>query len=284
MNILERIKDSHTICCGPYIGEFGWELFGWQGYLRALKKKYSDKKIIVACQPGHDILYTDFASDIRHFDPHSGDPDTYRRSGFEISKVMCDRLFPERVDDPDVLHIFPPTALMQDFIRAMTETGGAKYIDFDVNVYRDYDILIHARSTSKLNTEYRNWHVNKWDALIGKLWDRGIRMASIGTKGGAYHMRGTYDLRGITLRDLVSHIKGTKLVAGPSSGPMHLASLCKTPHVVWTASQTVQLIKNRDRYETLWNPYNTPVTVIDNEGWQPSVETVYNSIVKMLRE
>ena len=57
---------SKILVAGPWIGEFGWELFGWQGYIRAISKNYV--RTICISRPGHGVLYTDFAEFVA-FDP-----------------------------------------------------------------------------------------------------------------------------------------------------------------------------------------------------------------------
>jgi hypothetical protein len=48
------------------------------------------------------------------------------------------------------------------------------------------------------------------------------------------------------------------IVIGPSSGPMHLASLCGAPHVTWTDKAST-----KRRYLGGWNPHKTPCIVLD---------------------
>ena len=43
----------------------------------------------------------------------------------------------------------------------------------------------------------------------------------------------------------------TRVVIGQSSGPMHLASLCRVPHAVWGHHRLYQ------RYADTWNPHKT---------------------------
>ncbi len=66
-----------TLLAGPWIGEFGWELFGWQGCIRILAKKYDE--VIVIGRTGHDFLYGDFADIYIDFDP----------KGWECSGSNC---------------------------------------------------------------------------------------------------------------------------------------------------------------------------------------------------
>ena len=55
--------------CGPYVGEFGWELFHWSGYCRALSRHFDETTIIT--RPGRDFLYEDFAN-VENYSPPSG--------------------------------------------------------------------------------------------------------------------------------------------------------------------------------------------------------------------
>ena len=47
-----------TLFAGPFIGEFGMELFTWQGHIRELSKKFD--KTIVSSRPMYKFLYKDF--------------------------------------------------------------------------------------------------------------------------------------------------------------------------------------------------------------------------------
>jgi hypothetical protein len=70
--------------------------------------------------------------------------------------------------------------------------------------------------------------------------------------------------------------------AGHSSGPLHLASLCGTPHLVWTNRKTYGMGKtSREKYESWWNPLRTPVTVLDS-GFDPTVDEVAGLIARQL--
>ena len=43
---------------GPFIGEFGWELCYWQGWLRKIKKDFLQKDELIICSyPGRYPLY-----------------------------------------------------------------------------------------------------------------------------------------------------------------------------------------------------------------------------------
>ena len=50
------------LLAGPWVGEFGWELFGWQGFLREHVQKNKYDEVIIASRPGHEVLYSDFCT------------------------------------------------------------------------------------------------------------------------------------------------------------------------------------------------------------------------------
>ncbi|MBT5940202.1 MAG: hypothetical protein HOG95_09740 [Rhodospirillaceae bacterium] len=55
---INKIESEAPVFFGPFIGEFGWELMCWQGWVRRVcEKYYSDRKVIVSSQKEHSALY-----------------------------------------------------------------------------------------------------------------------------------------------------------------------------------------------------------------------------------
>lgn len=259
------------IIAGPWVGEFGWELFGWQGYLRYLSKTNEDQ-IVVISRPGHRHLYNDFCVEFIEYDPGGQETD---------ASTLRDELNRDKINQ--VIEDYKSKGY--EHLKGSNSYYGENqsFVQFGYNDFCDviekFDILLHARSTDKCGTNYRNWPDIKWAQLCMKLSD--YKIGFIGSKEGSKNFN-EIDLRGLRLSMLCYIMRHAKVIVGPSSGPMHLASLCSTPHVVWSAKNTVALIDNRKRYETEWNPLKTKVNFIDEEGWDPNVETVYNKIIEFL--
>jgi len=57
----------NILLAGPWVGEFGWELFCWQGYIRKLSKNYNKTYIIT--RKGNEFLYEDFIDGYFNYDP-----------------------------------------------------------------------------------------------------------------------------------------------------------------------------------------------------------------------
>lgn len=129
----------------------------------------------------------------------------------------------------------------------------------------DYAIIVHARAReSSLPFGGANYPAESWAEVLGPLAAAGLKIATVGSLKASIRLDGAADLRGLPLDHIMDAMAGARLCMGPSSGPMHLASLCRTPHLVWTGDRFQAVIKgtNETRYKSLWNPLKTPVKVI----------------------
>ena len=255
-------RRSDTLFAGPWLGEFGWELMSWQGFVRKLSRNYS--KTMVFCPQGREALYADFAAEIiSHSFRGTAECDGVREQPVwsEALEAASARA-PEGAD-----HLLPlgfqPRA-RQEFI-AFGKPSAAQ---------QGPDVLFHPRGRN-FGTA-RNWERAKWEELLAGLSAAGYRLGCIGVRSATLDPAGDFaDLRDLPLEKTMDHIASARLVIGPSSGPMHLASLCRTPHLVWTdAGRYMRGHTNRFKYESLWNPFATPVRVLDTYGFDPPVEAV----------
>jgi len=247
-----------TLVAGPWIGEFGWELFCWQGFIRKLSRSYD--KTIVYSRKGHDLLYTDFA-EFREHDPVATNINGWRNEGAvpfvkpEGEYDYIDGTFNigfnyRGVDFKDNSLFFA-----QEFVPySALKTG-------------EYDVLLNVR---KKCTD-RDWDRSKWFHVINDLEDRGYKIACIGVSEFSEKIEGVDSMMDIPLSELAGVMKGCKLVVGPSSGVMHFAALCETPHLVWSSEF------NRAKYETLWNPFKTR-NIFVTGGFNPDSRQILDTI------
>lgn len=246
-----------TLFAGPWVGEFGWELFCWQGRLRAIADQY--ERVIVSSRPGHEALYEDFAHEFVPFTPPNGQPDCHRMHGYDGTA------FSHLV--PDGVEWMNPWDLKADWSSGPPVVRDQYFIQFGTATPYKYDALIHARERKTCSE--RNWSRDNWLELYSALpssWTIGW----IGTRDEAFAhpAKSSLDLRGLPLRDLIQEIRAARLVLGPSSGPIHLAALCGTPHVVWSGNY-----RDVPRYSKLWNPFNVAHAMLTT--WQPNVGDVF---------
>lgn len=251
----------HTACiladCST--AEFGWETAIWQAKVRYLRSQ--TQKLIVATTAGREALYERCGVDqfVVHNVPMVRDVwrpvmiydhDAWRRHGDALRRVT---------------HSTPGTRRITAGNTSVARFSA--YIRYGEGTPKSNYVVLHARNRAATTAHARrhNWPKQKWDKLAAALLADGIPVVAIGTPEEALLPAGAEDARGIPLEDTIKLLAGAQLVAGPSSGPLHLASLCGTPHVVWTDRAYNGSIgaTNRVRYENLWNPLRTPCVVLD---------------------
>ena len=267
-----------TLFAGPWYGEFGWELLSWQARLRKLSRSHDHT--IVCSFPTSEALYTDFADEI-HFHYIKGRKDTHRMDKVEtnIKEVHAfqNSIVPQAGANMTVIRpagYIAPGAL-QEFIRYGRASNAPK---------KDL-IIIHARSRTKSGGKgaKRDWEKKHWVGLVNWLHQQGYEVGAVGVPHSTYDLYGVIDFRYKELQVQMDCLSAAKLVVGTSSGPMHLASLCGAPHLVWTADHYASVIKatNVQRYLDVWNPLHTPVCVL-NGTWHPKPEYVADEIQRFL--
>jgi len=254
----KKIKKNKKLFAGPFLGEFGWELFCWQGYIRYLSKDYDHTTVV--CRSGHHALYRDFADKILEYEPPEYNPNCQYNKG--------DNGILPSPPDSSYDHI-PTNSVHAPSYQAGNGTFDSRYPQIfhqyqNVNKnLNQFNVIIHARSrvdSGGIKTDNRNLSEDNWNIIVSHLKDSGFSVASIGHPSASLHIKETEDLRGISLDDLVSYFCTCKFVMGPSSGPMHLAALCSSDLIVWSGD-----INNKYRYETAWNPFKNKVSYIN--GW-----------------
>lgn len=97
----------------------------------------------------------------------------------------------------------------------------------------------------------KSYPEDKAAKLVEMLVANGWRVACAGGPDNRTY-DGATDIRSLPLDWLCPVLRGVGVVIGPSSGPMHLASLCGAPHVTWCDHSPI-----RRRYEKTWNPFET---------------------------
>ncbi len=259
---------------GPWTGEWGWELCSWNPSLRHIAKDYDH--ITVEIQPGMEYLY-EFADEILinprkpNYDMYKGDPS---KPAFK---------------PPQGVHSITPGVFWNRHARK--EFRSIKVAGRDKN--------LHPKEWKRLGTEKSNkvadvmcafrgpkrfkgrsypekqYPEEQCIALATKLLEAGYSVACYGCPENLY-VDGTIDYRNAPLADLCGALAQSRVVVGPSSGTIHLASLCGAPHVTWYGRPVVSM----ERYMSYWNPFSTPATFLD--GKAPPVEKAFQHTVERM--
>lgn len=258
------------LTAGPWFGEFGWELMCWQGFLRQLSDNYDH---VTVCAPAqHEALYTDFA-DV--FISHKLDNAADCWRGLDHKGEMAKIKLELRALNGELVE---PTGLVPLNKQRFVKFGDATRVKFGAK----FDVLIHARGT--FGKHKHGWSPAHCDQVVKLLQESGVTVGAIGTR--AHCPDAVADYRNFPLQEVMHMMAAAKVVIGPSSGPLHLASLCGTRHVVWTDSRRWSAARctNRQRYESVWNPLGTPCHIIDQYGWMPPVNEVLKTTLEALTQ
>lgn len=248
-------------------GEFGWELMVWNPHIRFLSYQYD---FTVITRSDRVFLYEDFAKKIITYDWFI-DSDGYKFNVDDPNKFN-DLIKEEqlKIYQPHPVG-FHPTSNGFTINEVLFNQRTFKEFTSNTSISK-HDLIIHPRMRSI--GEQRNWEYDKWKELTDRLKEN----YSIGIIGKDDESMIIDDLPYYSSYDYpitINLLNNAKMVIGQSSGAMHLAALCKAPHFVWSSEY------NRERYEKLWNPFNTPVHFIP-AGWNPSVDKIYNELIKVL--
>jgi len=276
------MPEKNGVIFGPWVGEFGWELFAWQAHCRTISRSYD--YCVAISRPENQILYSDFCDMFLPFDPPSeGVSDSHMNSAIKDFDLAQ---FAQACISPDILGSFdwswirpqkfghPP----YDHWRAPVPIEGVGDIIPHYRLLKGsyecnkVDIVVHAR-----NREIRgidNWNIRKWQKVVSALSEN-FSFASIGTTKSSVHVEGTLDCRGDSTEATVGMLNYARCIVGPSSGPMHLATLSGCPQVWWTSNPN----QNFSRYKHTWNPFGIENSML--QGSDPSVESVVNEILNM---
>lgn len=246
---------------GPWVGEFGHELFNWQGLLRSAAREYD--RVVVASRRGHGVLYEDFASEYVEFESNAED----------CSYAANSAVRPEKCNIPEMFSLPPDCDVILPSRIPRCQPVYARY--GHAGAHGGYDIVLHVRQILGKSKSRRNWPLARWEELLPRLREMTASICCIGRSTGAACLDRVADERDVPLGRLADILANSRLVIGTSSGPMHFASLCGCPHVVWTGEPYVA-----HRYRKAWNPFNTPeLTLLMDDAKADDVKDAVRRIV-----
>lgn len=262
-----------VLLAGPFVGEFGWEVAQWQGYVRFLSRFY--EKTIIVSRPENAYLYQDISPHFISHDPGGYDTEFYycaNQMPFETSSFdLADHL------DPKVVGKFLSNYLTQEyFIYGKT-----------VAQIEGFDVVIHGRNIPAegglVSKSYRNWPREYWKDLCDLLLTEKLRVAAIGIPTLSVCLPGVTDLRSYSLEMQCQVLYRSRVCVGPSSGAMHLASHSNCPVIIWSDRHGgTQFGGTANRYLFSWNPHRSDAIAIIDDAWAPEPQFVFRQIMDMI--
>ena len=267
---------SNVLYAGPWNGEFGWELCSWNPLVRRTALEHD--RVIVETVPGSEYLY-EFADEIIT-NPRQPNYDMYRGTSvnpIQPPKNPYTNLNPmqhwKRGASIGAAQSCPTGAAPIMSGRAefnAIKRGSRIEGSLPPREWRVYgtekphyvaDIMCAFRGPKTFKGKSypeKQWEEQRCDELVEMFKVEGFTVACYGGSDN-YLAPGAIDYLDQPLDELTGALSQAKLSIGPSSGTIHLASLCKTPHVTWYGRPNISM----DRYMFYWNPFKTAVTFIN---------------------
>lgn len=273
---------SRTLLIGPWSGEFGFEVALWAPHARARSRAFD--RTIVACEPGHEALYDDFASDFIRYPCPS-----------EVVVRDCEFGHTTEALGTHAPHVDPPKlatcdewlnpnhlrrVMVWNHEHLMHIPGLWQPKQWRPRFMGSWNtVVIHARSGFKQPN--KSWPREKWIELVDRLYTQAVAHVVVvcGTEAGAFHVERCASVIGNSVEDLASQLRVARMMIGPSSGPLALASHCGVP-CVWWADDTqpaAQLYDTEGPVGANWNP-NHIKHHRAAVSWDPSVDEVWTAV------
>lgn len=267
LRVLALRPPGDTLIAGPFTGELGWELMEWQGFVRRLKRAY--RKTVVISYPNSQCLYEgcDFwphSMPLKDSGPGYGNWPRKRMLDLAARCAADLKLTSFRVCLPVYLNKISRSVL-----------GGQEFLSPRElrQAHADFDIAFHFRDFQRAGDDYKNYPLDQAAEIVRHCLAKGWRVCCIGHPDMAACPPGAQDCRSAGLSETLQTLARVRIVAGGSSAPMHLASLCDLPIVVWTGPPFTV-----DRYFGSWNPHGSKVFLVSDKGFRPPVDSIIEQL------
>ncbi len=272
--VRQRLLPRRHLLAGPYVGEFGYELLQWQGYVRARRAHY--ESVHVLTYPGRDYLYE--GCTVHYHDVDLRDAGYHYGWMAVAERKAMAAAFAEKIGLRDY-DVFDTTLLCSRYhnmlfwkqdLRLLRETpleGGLR------------DVAFHFRAINKEGPDQtRNYRQESALELVELGRRAGWRMMCVGHPDYSFCPEGVEDQRKLDLRETVAAMCSVRLLAGELSGPFHLANLCGLPTAFFADGQW--------RIDNClgWNPFRVPLYVIANDTMQPPASQAFQKIQESLED
>lgn len=291
--IENELKKKDNIVFGPFIGELGWEILRWSGFVRWYKKTNPEKNIVVSTRSDRYDLYHNSVDDIDLFrienDYVNYTPNCYK----------CDTL-PDKMYDLIIhginkkypgYYIFDPKKFACN-----RNMFNFQEMDFNYTPHEDNSKIIRKVVKENLNkkiitissrhredskrTSKRNWGLNNWEELYNFLNITNKYLVFVAGVSPTYHKARSVYNNLINLEDYKSNvnlisdigltieaIKQSDMVIGTQSAAILLSNLLKTPTFFWG--------DEIERHAVVENIFSTPCFYLEDLFYKSSSVDVY---------
>lgn len=273
----------------PCPGELGWLACNFVPHVRQVVDTERPQRAIVHVRASYEALY-EFATDIETFDYHAdctegnafvlSRPDAYKT--YKAHVARCEAVAESLRASGDVVVVRLPASKyryhrFKDRCKLFVPLKAMPIRDDLVGA-----VVFHVRwltrspqknTRPEMLTVAAEWaHKTRVPLVVVGRFDK--------SGGAQFVLRDVVNFtNSTTVGELIALIANAALVVGSSSGPMHLAALARTPHVVWGGGRNDVV----ERYQKKWNPFDTPVRVLSKDFGFKDAKKLRNAISELYR-
>ncbi|MCK5018188.1 MAG: hypothetical protein KAS32_14120 [Candidatus Peribacteraceae bacterium] len=305
----DGLKKHNKILFGPFVGELGWEIKRWAGFIRWFKSNNPSTIVNVCTREGRKELYSGYVDSIITFEI-DGDYVDYRPNQYNLDWYPEDKY-------QSILALLKTTHKDFHIVESPRRSGNKNYFDptemdfnftptepnttlIDSIMRKNMDkipIAISPRhridmiDKNGVDTNARNWVESYWEDLYSLFERHGHYYALILGQGNTYKRppitnKACYCLEdyidsstGVNSMGLVlAAIQKSKVVIGQQSALPILANHMGIPTVMWGHEQ--------HRHQVIENPLGTKCVFFPEKSTDyitnPSI--IYESIGKLLKD
>ena len=271
------------LCISPFSGELGWEIVNYIPYVNGIRRAHKFDLIFACVRSGRERLYsfanrfmlTNLEDDVK-VSGNFGPMNKYRNRiqvSFEnrVGK-MRGRGWECTVSRNMTKHdrgMFPGRKFI--CYKASKEEMGLCHTQYG----EKYAVIL---VRTRRNGRGKNWPIANFDRLGTAVESFGFTPVYVGSGSKHKFSCGINLLGGTTVSDVIPILCGASFAVGGSTGTLHLAAMCKTPHFVWGNKRLVR------RYKKDWNPFDTKVHFLKDYSWKPPVKSVVSGIKNFVDE
>jgi hypothetical protein len=265
----QRLAPRKNLFAGPFLGEFGYELMQWQGFVRARRHFYD--QVHVLTYPGRDYFYEGCHVHAHDIDLKKAGYWYGRFSPVETHHMVQVKAAAIGLSDYD---IFDTSLLCTRYHKMLFWHQEFKLLQEPPLVAKPYDIVFHFRAVEKEGFDrVKNYPPQLADELAGRCLEGGLTVVCVGHPSYSYCPNGCIDHRSADLRQTVAAISSAVVGVGEASGGMHLINACGKPTIIWGDGQW------RIDPALRWNPFQVPIYVVTIADWRPMPVDVWRAIL-----
>jgi hypothetical protein len=302
--IIKKFQQHNKILFGPFLGEFGWEISRWSGFVRWYCKNYPDKQFVISTREGSKDFYYNLGKHVKletftlkNDYTKKIKPSCYRIIG-KLSKNAKNHQInycKNKYLDYYIFHPFNQRCKKNLFHKNYYDFNfelPKEYVDFIKNIKDKYPnrklITIAARHRKDITR--RNWKEDYWEKLFNFIEKSDDYYSIIlGNKNSIYYSNNKRknilylsDLnktKNVPIGLTIETMKQSELVVAPQTGSIILANAIGIPTLFWGHE-----IKRHAVMENYSGVRSKGLVEKSKINYITKPNKIYNEIKKMTRD